>query len=105
MTITQLAVTSTVFGWLNSESIISACRAAVGAARAEALAQFVAVAMLRRRNGEIPVETDSEALARFYMAAVQGMAVQATDGVDGDTLGTLVDFALQAWPSHQPACD
>jgi TetR/AcrR family transcriptional regulator, copper-responsive repressor len=75
---------------------------ATSAARADALARFVALLDVAKAKGEILQETDSDALARFYMAIVQGMAVQATDGADASKLDALVDVALRAWPSAKP---
>lgn len=75
---------------------------ATGAARADALARFVALLDVAKAKGEIPADTDCEALARFYMAVIQGMAVQATDGADPSQLNALVEVALAAWPSKAP---
>jgi TetR/AcrR family transcriptional regulator, copper-responsive repressor len=72
--------------------------AATAAARGEALQRFIALLDAAKRKGEIPAETDSVVVARFYTAIVQGMAVQATDGADTGQLNALADFALAAWP-------
>ncbi|MGB7480559.1 MAG: TetR/AcrR family transcriptional regulator [Burkholderiaceae bacterium] len=47
---------------------------------------------------ELAPETDTEALARFYGAVVQGMSAQACDGACRATLKRLADIALLAWP-------
>ncbi|RCW81197.1 hypothetical protein [Phyllobacterium bourgognense] len=78
---------------------------ATRAARAEALAQFVALLDVAKENGDVPGEADNLALARFYMAVVQGMAVQARDGADVDTLGTLVDSYRPGLHIGPPATD
>jgi len=39
-----------------------------------------------------------DALARFYMAIMQEMSVQAIDGASKERLDALVDVALGAWP-------
>jgi AcrR family transcriptional regulator len=49
-------------------------------------------------EGELPADVDTDALARFYAAVVQGMSVQACDGACAATLFRLVDIALSAWP-------
>ncbi|KGT95894.1 TetR family transcriptional regulator [Erwinia typographi] len=53
-------------------------------------------------EGELPAGTDSEALARFYSAVVQGMSAQACDGACTETLKRMVDIALAAWPGRSP---
>lgn len=49
-------------------------------------------------EGELATETDTEALARFYGAVVQGMSAQACDRASRATLKRLADIALSAWP-------
>lgn len=44
---------------------------------------------------------DTEALIRFYAAAVQGMSAQACDGACSEALKRLADVALSAWPGRQ----
>lgn len=53
-------------------------------------------------EGELPAGTDTEALARFYSAVVQGMSAQACDGACTETLKRMVDIALAAWPGRLP---
>lgn len=50
-------------------------------------------------EGELAPDTDTDALARFYGAVVQGMSAQACDGASRETLKRLADIALSAWPS------
>ncbi|WP_224245981.1 TetR/AcrR family transcriptional regulator [Hyalangium gracile] len=47
-------------------------------------------------EGELPADTDAEALARFIGAVVQGMSVQARDGADEAALLAIVETALKA---------
>ena len=75
--------------------------AAAECARAEGLQDFVSRLEHARLAGEIPERTDTDALARFYAAIVQGMSVQAIDGADAATLDALVDIALSAWPARR----
>ena len=71
---------------------------ATAAVRTDQLAAFVAELERAKRDGELPADTDADAVARFYAAVAQGMAVQAIDGADAARLHALVDLALAAWP-------
>lgn len=51
-------------------------------------------------QGELPVTTDIEGLARFYGAIIQGMSVQALDGASGEDLRRLTAFALSCLPAR-----
>ena len=50
------------------------------------------------RRGELPGDTDSGALARFYLAVLQGLSVQAHDGASRAQLRAIASRALAAWP-------
>ncbi|MBP2551639.1 AcrR family transcriptional regulator [Neorhizobium galegae] len=52
-------------------------------------------------EGELPVQTDTDTLARFYGAIIQGMSAQACDGACNAQLKRLVDLALTAWPGKR----
>jgi AcrR family transcriptional regulator len=52
-------------------------------------------------EGELAAGTDTDSLARFYGAFVQGMSVQACDGACTERLKRLVDIALSAWPGKR----
>ena len=52
-------------------------------------------------EGELAAGTDTDSLARFYGAFVQGMSVQACDGACTERLRRLVDIALSAWPGSR----
>ncbi len=49
-------------------------------------------------EGELPAGTDTNALAHFYAAVMQGMSAQACDAVCSATLERMADIALSAWP-------
>lgn len=49
-------------------------------------------------EGELPARTDTDTLARFYGAIIQGMSAQACDGACNALLKRLIDLALAAWP-------
>jgi AcrR family transcriptional regulator len=66
--------------------------------RAEGFSRFIAQLEQAKCIGELPAETDSAALARFYTAVLQGMSVQAIDGADAASLHAVADTALSAWP-------
>ncbi len=50
-------------------------------------------------EGELSPSTDTQALAAYYAAVVQGIAIQARDGVGARVLRTMADLALHAWPA------
>jgi hypothetical protein len=62
-----------------------------------ALADWIGQA---KASGELSPETDAGALAKFYMAVMQGMSIQAVDGATIDDLQTIVDAALSRWPGR-----
>nr|WP_242539120.1 hypothetical protein [Trinickia acidisoli] len=74
------------------------------AAREVAARRDLAIQLIEKRfdravaEGELATETDTNALARFYAAVVQGMSAQACDGACSETLRRLADIALSAWP-------
>jgi AcrR family transcriptional regulator len=52
------------------------------------------------KNGELPGDTDTEQLARFYGAVIQGMSIQALDGASVKALRGIAETALRAWPGE-----
>lgn len=52
-------------------------------------------------QGELPPQTDTDTLARFYAALIQGMSAQACDGACNALLRRLIDTALMAWPGRR----
>lgn len=49
--------------------------------------------------GELPDDTDTRALARFYSAVIQGMSAQARDGATRSDLKHIAANAMHAWPT------
>jgi AcrR family transcriptional regulator len=49
-------------------------------------------------QGELPATANPAELARFYMAVLHGMAVQATGGATRAALEGVAETALRAWP-------
>jgi len=77
-----------------SESIIAgveACRASVSLKLKDRFDQAV-------RDGELPLQADTEALGRFYSIIIQGLALDAQHGGTRQQLLQAVDVALAAWP-------
>jgi AcrR family transcriptional regulator len=50
-------------------------------------------------NGELPANADPAGLARFYMAVMHGMSVQASGGAKRAALESVAEMALRAWPA------
>ena len=49
-------------------------------------------------EGELPTTADPADLARFYMAVMHGMSVQAAGGATRAALEGVAETALRAWP-------
>lgn len=66
--------------------------------------RLAAIATIKARfdravvEGELAPATDTEALAAFYAAVIQGLSIQARDGVGREVLETIAATALRAWP-------
>lgn len=51
-----------------------------------------------RTRGEVPVDTDIDALATFFASCFRGMSVLARDGASREKLRGIGRMAMQAWP-------
>jgi AcrR family transcriptional regulator len=51
-----------------------------------------------KSEGDFPESVDSAELARYFIAVIQGMAVQAASGATRQQLEKVADLALLAWP-------
>jgi AcrR family transcriptional regulator len=51
-----------------------------------------------KREGDLPADSDSAALARFLATVIEGMAVQAASGASRKELERVADTALRAFP-------
>ena len=49
-------------------------------------------------EGDLPEHADPETLARYIVAVMRGMAVEAASGAKGRELHQIVDTAMRAWP-------
>lgn len=52
-----------------------------------------------RMKGQIPSDTDIEAVAAFYDALSRGLAVQARDGASRKKLMSIVEIGMKAFPT------
>ncbi len=77
---------------LDVQSELARMRGAIG----ERLRAKIAFAV---DSGEMPSETDPEALAGFVIAVIQGLSTLARDGVPRDKLMSVAHTALLAWPA------
>jgi len=91
-------------GCIVSTAVLQHAKANESVARAVAARREASIQVMKTRfdrainEGELPINTDTDTLARFYGAVVQGMSAQACDGACTATLKRLVDIALSAWP-------
>ncbi|MHB8886105.1 MAG: TetR/AcrR family transcriptional regulator [Methylovirgula sp.] len=53
-----------------------------------------------RDAGELPTSANTEILAAYFAAMIQGMAVQAKDGAPSEVLKHLAQLAMSAWPKE-----
>lgn len=77
------------------------------AAEPRALREATRVALRHRIARDIDAglllgATDPDALSRFIMAVLQGIAVQSTDGASRSELKAAAERALTAWPKTSP---
>lgn len=52
-------------------------------------------------EGDMPADTDADALAAFFGAVFRGMAVQARDGASREALRAVGEAAMRAWPQSK----
>ncbi|SIN87585.1 transcriptional regulator, TetR family [Singulisphaera sp. GP187] len=63
--------------------------------------------VLRRRFvsaievGELPRDVSAEKLAKYYVAVIRGIALQAQHGETREELFDVVDLAMESWPKEQ----
>lgn len=56
-----------------------------------------------RADGELPADTDTDGLGRYFATVYQGIAVQAAGGATREHLHQTVDFAMRVWPADTGA--
>ncbi|KQT07230.1 TetR family transcriptional regulator [Methylobacterium sp. Leaf399] len=96
--------TQTPPGCLLASATISCSAEAVDVQRALTAIRQRIEAQLRERilhgidAGEMPPETDADALAGHVMAVIQGLSTLARDGAARDKLQRIAASAMRAWP-------
>jgi AcrR family transcriptional regulator len=91
-----LGVISSVACSAEAESI----KAEVVARRASSMAALVSRFERAQAEGDLPDHVEADALARYLLALLQGLSVQAGAGATCVDLGKLVDTALMVWPGR-----
>lgn len=76
----------------------SAISDAAAGARMAARAELAARIRSGIDAGDVPATTDPDAVALFFDTVFRGMAIQARDGADLETLRTIGRLALQQFP-------
>jgi AcrR family transcriptional regulator len=91
-------------GCMVSTAVLQHAEENASVARMTAALRETAIQTLKARfdraveEGALPAQTDTDTLARFYGAIVQGMSAQACDGACNALLKRLIDVAITAWP-------
>ncbi len=75
-------------------------RAEILARRASTESALMARFERARDEGDFPDSIEPHTLARYMMAVLQGMAVQAGAGVSPEDLKRVVDMTLAVWPGR-----
>lgn len=94
-------------GCMVSTAVLQHAEESESVARDVAARREASILMVKARfdraveEGELPDGTDTDTLARFYGAVVQGMSAQACDGACTDRLKRIVATALSAWPGKR----
>jgi AcrR family transcriptional regulator len=92
-------------GCLTVQGALAASREGQPARELAAEVRNDAVARITERlqraveEGDLPADADAGVLARYLMTVSNGIAVQASGGVDADELHRVADAALVIWPS------
>lgn len=94
-------------GCIVSTAVLQHSEENASVARTTAALREASIQVLKTRfdravsEGELAEGTDTDTLARFYGAVIQGMSAQACDGACTIRLKALVDIALNAWPGRR----
>ena len=94
-------------GCIVSTAVLQHSEENASVARTTAALREASIQVLKSRfdravsEGELPEGTDTDTLARFYGAVMQGMSAQACDGACTIRLKALVDIAVNAWPGKR----
>ena len=72
---------------------------ALAAIRGEIELQLATKILGAVASGELPVDTDADALAGHVIAVIQGLSTLARDGAKQEKLARVAAAAMRAWPS------
>jgi AcrR family transcriptional regulator len=56
-----------------------------------------------QRDGDLPADADPAGLARYLVAVVRGMAIEAAGGATRKQLDAVINIALAGWPRRRSA--
>jgi len=88
--------------WVQAALVASAesaaIRAEMAALRVGGSVQIQARLERARRDGDLPAHADPATLTGFIVSLMNGMAVQASNGLDRTSLNRVIDLAMTAWP-------
>lgn len=87
-----------VLGALSCGAAADPIRKELTARRAAGQAALRARFVRARSSGDLPADSNPADLARYVIAVIQGMAVQAAGGASRRQLRRLVEMVLRAWP-------
>jgi AcrR family transcriptional regulator len=88
----SLACTQTPPALENIREMMAEHRAGAETAFAERIRKGIA-------DGDVPKDTDVDALAAYYSALARGLAVQARDGASREKLLAIGRIGMRAWPT------
>jgi AcrR family transcriptional regulator len=89
--------------WVQAALVSSAEAATIrdemAALRAGGSVQIQARLERASRDGDLPSHADPATLTGFIVSLMNGMAVQASNGLDRAALNRVIDLAMTAWPA------
>jgi len=89
--------------WVQSALVASAeastIRDEMSALRAGGSLQIQSRLERAHRDGDLPSHADPATLTGFIVSLMNGMAVQASNGLDRAALDRVIDLAMTAWPA------
>lgn len=94
-------------GCMVSTAVLQHVEENASVARMTAALREASIQVLKARfdravsESELPAGTDTDTLARFYVAIIQGMSAQACDGACNALLKRLINIAVTAWPGER----
>ena len=89
-----------VIGSLACSPEADSIKAEVLQRRASSEAELIARFERAKADGDLPDAVEAAPLARYLLAIVQGLSIQAGAGASCVNLGSVVDTALMTWPGR-----